>query len=249
MRTLGPDFSRQVVEVAQMEAAAYIYVNANGGDGSKWKSLSLQSQAKWVPEGPGAFLAEQTAWSAATREFMPETDEGPLRDRVLSCSKNQRQLLWLLVRVIPDLFSEILPDIQHVKQELEPSRSTGAFAVRRPLQATAAVQASSSVKPEPVPATSAVQASSSVKPEPVPATAALQASSSVKPAPVPATSALQASSSTKSDLRSLPSPLRVSGHVKQESEEFYEDLVAQFLQPYVWRLQWENLGRCHFHSC
>ncbi|CAE7183113.1 Mlf [Symbiodinium microadriaticum] len=109
------------------------------------------------------------AWSAATLEFTPETDGGPIRDRLRSCSKNQRQLLWLLVRVIPDLFGEILPDIQHVKRELEPSRSTGAFAVRRPLQATAAAQASSYVKSQPVP----------------------------------------------------------------ESEEFYEDLVTQFLQPYV----------------
>ena len=142
---------------------------------------------------PSRFLRAQVhssqAWSAATLEFTPETDGGPIRDRLRSCSKNQRQLLWLLVRVIPDLFGEILPDIQHVKRELEPSRSTGAFAVRRPLQATAAAQASSYVKSQPVPATSTVQASSSLESQPVPAISAVQASSSTKSEQPPAIAA------------------------------------------------------------
>ena len=48
MQTRRPDSTQSAelptLEVAQMEAAAYIkYVNGNGRDGSKWKSLSVQS--------------------------------------------------------------------------------------------------------------------------------------------------------------------------------------------------------------
>ena len=88
LTTLGPVFTRPFLEVAQMEAAAYIqYVNSTG-NGSSWKSLSQQSQAQWIPERPGAFLAEQKVWRAATLEFLPEaSDARSLRDRLDSCNK------------------------------------------------------------------------------------------------------------------------------------------------------------------
>ena len=221
LTTLGPVFTRPFLEVAQMEAAAYIqYVNSTG-NGSSWKSLSQQSQAQWIPERPGAFLAEQKVWRAATLEFLPEaSDARSLRDRLDSCNKSLRRLLWLLVRVMPGLFGEILPELNHVKQELEVPRCTGAFAVRR----------SSSVKSEPA---SGMRAEIPLKSEPVPATSPVQASGSPESEPLPATSPLQVSGSLKSEQRSLPSPLRASGQVKPEAEDFYEDVVAQLLQPYV----------------
>ena len=103
----------------------------------------------------------QLHWSSCQKHPMPD----PCEIVWIPATKGLRRLLWLLVRVMPGLFGEILPELNHVKQELEVPRCTGAFAVRR----------SSSVKSEPA---SGMRAEIPLKSEPVPATSPVQASGS-----------------------------------------------------------------------